>query len=271
MRSIDHVGYNRWLLNVGVGEHGHLINLPENSIQIPINLISNNNLVDTIYGQNLNQMSSQDLSNRIILAPTNKKTMEMNNLIISKLMGESKTYYSSDSIISEDPNDVINYPPEFLHELTPSGMPPHKLLLKKGVIIMLLRNLNSKKGLCNGSRLTILELGIHFLKAEIISECNRGDVVFLPRIDLAPSDTNLPFILKRRQFPIIPAYAITINKSQGQTFDHVGIYLEEPVFTHGQLYVALSRGKDPEKIKVYIDDNNTNITKNIVFKNIIDQ
>ncbi|GBN32366.1 hypothetical protein AVEN_136792-1 [Araneus ventricosus] len=60
----------------------------------------------------------------------------------------------------------------------------------------------------------------------MVSECNRGDVVFLPRIELAPSDVNLPFVLKHRQFPLIPAYAMTINKSQGQTFDHVRIYLD---------------------------------------------
>ena len=71
-----------------------------------------------------------------------------------------------------------------------------------------------------------------------ISECNRGEQVFIPRIKFTPSDTNLPFTLKRRQFPILLAYAMTINKSQGQTFDHVGVFLDQPVFAHGQLYVA---------------------------------
>ncbi|KAG2642745.1 hypothetical protein PVAP13_2KG196764 [Panicum virgatum] len=39
---------------------------------------------------------------------------------------------------------------------------------------------------------------------------------------------------------------MTINKAQGQTIPNVGIYLTEPVFSHGQLYVALSRGVSRE-------------------------
>jgi len=106
---------------------------------------------------------------------------------------------------------------------------------------MLLRNLNPKMGLCNGTRLYVLECHRNMIRAEVLSECNRGDIVTIPRIILNPSDVNLPFTLKRRQFPIIPAFSMTINKSQGQTFEHVGILLTEPVFSHGQLYVAMSR------------------------------
>ncbi|GBM34189.1 hypothetical protein AVEN_175271-1 [Araneus ventricosus] len=86
---------------------------------------------------------------------------------------------------------------------------------------------------------------------QIVSECNRGDVVFLPRIKLAASDMNLPFVLNRRQFPLIPAYTMTINKSQRQTFDHVGLYLDEPVFSHEQHYVTLSRSGIPNHVKIY--------------------
>ncbi|GBM63598.1 hypothetical protein AVEN_65877-1 [Araneus ventricosus] len=140
----------------------------------------------------------------------------MNRQIIDKLQGNQHMFYSSDSIISEDPNDVINYLPEFLYKQTPSGMPPHVLELKEGVIVMLLWNLNPKKGLCSGTHLTITGFRENMIAPLILLEFNIGDTVLLPRIDLAPSDLHLPFVLKCRQFLIIPAYAMTINKSLGQ-------------------------------------------------------
>jgi ATP-dependent exoDNAse (exonuclease V) alpha subunit len=61
-------------------------------------------------------------------------------------------------------------------------------------------------------------------------------------------------MFKRRQFPIRPTFAMTINKSQGQTLESVGLYIPTPVFTHGQLYVALSRCTDEKNLKVLIID-----------------
>ncbi|GBM58772.1 hypothetical protein AVEN_179324-1 [Araneus ventricosus] len=115
---------------------------------------------------------------------------------------------------------------------------------------MMLGNLNPKQGLCNGIRLSISGLHENFISAKIVSGCNPGGVVFLTRIELAPSDVNLPFVLNRRQFSLIPPYAMTIYKSQGQTFDHVGIYLDEPNFSHGQQYVALSKSMIPNHVKI---------------------
>ena len=277
MRSDGQNDHNNWLLSVGSGTLPEISGVPWNSIEIPPQMMTDDDLISTIYGQNLQHMAVEELAQRVILAPTNKDTLDMNRKIIAQLPGELRIYYSSDSIISEDPADALNYTPEFLHDQTPSGMPPHILALKPGVIIMLLRNLNPKKGLCNRTRLMIKSLQNNFITAEIVSVCNRGEIVFLPRIDLAPSDVNLPFVLKRRQFPIIPAYAMTINKSQGQTFECVGIYLNEPVFSHGQLYVALLRSKNPRQIKVFIKNNqlqgnllnsDKRFTQNIVYREI---
>ena len=85
---------------------------------------------------------------------------------------------------------------------------------------------------------------------------------------LTPSDTGLPFHLKRVQFPIRPAFCMTISKSQGQTLDFVGLWLNEPLFTHGQLYVAMSRVSSIDRIKIAIKDN-LNVTRNVVFKEVL--
>ncbi|KAI5408976.1 hypothetical protein KIW84_054703 [Lathyrus oleraceus] len=73
---------------------------------------------------------------------------------------------------------------------------------------------------------------------------NAGKRAFLPRIKLKTTDgAGLPFVLIRKQFPVKLSFAITINKSQGQTIPNFGIYLPRHVFSHGQLYVALSKVK----------------------------
>ena len=75
--------------------------------------------------------------------------------------------------------------------------------------------------------------------------------------------------MKRIQFPIRPAFAMTISKSQGQTLEYVGLWLNEPLFTHGQLYVALSRVSSRNNIKISIPHNKNNTTRNVVFKNVL--
>ena len=172
--------------------------------------------------------------------------------------GDLKTYNSMDSISSEDPEEVANFPTEFLNTLHVLGIPPHELKLKIGAIVILLKNINSHQGLCNGTRLIVKELRDNVILAVIAAGKHKGRKVFLPRITMSPADSDLPFNLNRTQFPIMLAFAVTINKSQGQTFDRVGIYLPEPVFSHGKLYVAFSRATSREGIKVLCIDGTVN-------------
>ena len=97
----------------------------------------------------------------------------------------------------------------------------------------------------------------------------------MPTIPFVPleNDKN-PFPFKRTQLPIHPCFAMTINKSQGQTLDFVGLYLLEPVFSHGQLYVALSRVKTSKSIKIIVkptskDEIHRRCNKNVVYNEFL--
>nr|XP_040251426.1 uncharacterized protein LOC120968594 [Aegilops tauschii subsp. strangulata] len=129
----------------------------------------------------------------------------------------------------------------------------HALKLKLNCPVILLRNIDPANGLCNGTRLVVRGFERNTIDAEIVIGQHAGRRVFLPRIPLCPSENDMfPFKFKRKQFPIRLSFAMTINKAQGQTIPIVGVYLPNPVFSHGQLYVALSRATAKRNIKILI-------------------
>ncbi|CAN7048769.1 unnamed protein product [Brassica oleracea var. botrytis] len=210
---------------------------------------------------------------RAILCPTNEDVNMINDHMLSKLDGEEMIYISSDSIDPSDTASVNNdaLSTDFLNSIKVSGLPNHSLRLKIGCPVMLLRNINPNEGLMNGTRLQITQLMDFMVEARIITGEKVGKTVYIPRLLINPTDKRLPFKMRRRQLPLTVAFAITINKIQGQSLSEVGIFLPRPVFSHGQLYVAISRVTSKKCLKILIVDKEgkpQKKTMNVVFKEI---
>jgi hypothetical protein len=211
------------------------------------------------------------LDGRAILTPTNKAVDAINDMIVAQLPGKEICLHSADQV--DDIRDSRGFSMEYMNGLNPNGMPRHCIALKPGVPLMLLRNLEPKNGLCNGSRLIFR----HMTRNNRLMICSHSVYgvtreVAIPRIVLKPKDKEFPFDWSRRQFPVRVAFACSINKSQGQTMKRIGVWLPQPVFGHGQLFVAVSRVGDPNHCTLAIKpgkDQAANSTRNVVFKEVL--
>ncbi|CAI0476116.1 unnamed protein product [Linum tenue] len=212
------------------------------------------------------------LTERSIITPTNRNVTEINAHMLALVPGTGRSYYSSDTLHTDAADSYrieAEYPTEFLNGLSFNGYPEHNIELKVFTPVMLLRNLNPAIGLCNGTRLMVIYLGHYVIRGIIMGGTFSGKTVAIPRIVLNINDHRWPFVLKRRQFPVRLCYAMTINKSQGQTLQSVGVYLPKPVFSHGQLYVAVSRVRSASGLRLLIineDGIPSKYTRNIVYQ-----
>ncbi|XP_057445068.1 uncharacterized protein LOC130737336 [Lotus japonicus] len=223
-----------------------------------------------------NLESDSYFQERAILAPTLESVEQVNNYVLSKLPGVEREYLSYDTPCRSDEDSEVHaewFTSEFLNDVQCSGIPNHRLIFKEGVPIMLLRNIDQAGGLCNGTRLRVTHLTQYIIVATVLSGIRLGKTEYNPRITLTPSDSGLPFKFSRRQSPVTLCFAMTINKSQGQSLSHVGLYLPRPVFTHGQLYLALSRVKSRKGLKVLIVDEQGVVStskRNVVYKEVFE-
>ena len=198
---------------------------------------------------------------------------------------ERSTFFSAPTPLPQPGDDsAANYPVGFLNSLGLSGLPLHDIKPKAGAVIILLRNPDPHSGLCNGTRLIITATHANLLEGVIITGKYIDLKTTIPRIALQPSDSRFPFTLRRRQFLVRVAFAMAMNKSQGQSLERAGLFLPRPVFSHGKLYVAFSRpGYPPSAAKgvrvvaVEVEGTQGNLkgpdggvfTRNVVYREVL--
>jgi hypothetical protein len=208
---------------------------------------------------------------RAILSFRNDTVTEFNNNLIMNIEGTMHIFHAVNSVEDDEATPgVERLPAEFLQSVDIASLPPSKLCLKIGAPVILLRNLSPRQGLCNGTRITITQLGRSCIGGIISGGQFDGQFRLLPRIRLTTLEGDLPFLLTRKQFPIRLCFAMTVNKSQGQSLSTVGVDLRSSAFTHGQLYVALSRVTSLNGLTLlFSEDNLQGTTDNIVYPEVL--
>ncbi len=274
--DLDMQEHARWLLDVG---HGRLTG-SDGSLRIPDSMGCDNvfSLIDSVYAgvESIPSPPPDFFLNRTILSARNEDVDEINSEVLHRMPTDERLYLSADTVEREagaDADmDITPYSVEFLRSLKASGLPPGELHVKIGCPLILLRNLDHTRGLCNGTRMVLLRMTNRVLEVRLIGGDHDGEIALIPRIGLNPSaaSTGFTFKLRRHQFPVRLAFAMSINKAQGQSVKYVGLDLRSSVFTHGQLYVAFSRATSGHRIKVVLSPTaQSPVTKNIVYPEVL--
>ena len=169
-------------------------------------------MLSDVYDCPLNEMLSQPAkfwAERAVVAPKHIAVNHFNARMLERLPGHLVDCNGFDVLAPQHAGQI---PVEMLAKIQPPGMPPKTLQLKKGAIVMLLRNMLRSFGLANGTRLQVIDIKPHTLHCIVLTGRHVDRQIHLPRIRLLPPDNKLPFEWWRIQFPVKLSYAMTINK-----------------------------------------------------------
>ena len=223
-RAIANPQYTAWLEDIGRGVIDR-VEIPDAQ-----RVHSYADMIDVIYGDTIDCPQSHQ-----ILALTLETCAVINRMCFDKMPGESTECRAADSYIDCPDRDA--YPPEYVESLPMHGAPPYMIQFKIGARYMCIKNIDIHRGLINGTMMRLLACGRRYAQFQILSGKCAGSVEIVTKAMFAitPEASGLPFTVLRRQYPIIPAYCLSVHKAQGQSLQKVGIIFESDPFTHGQL------------------------------------
>ena len=170
--------------------------------------------------------------------------------------GDLKTFKSFDTIADRLDGEPSHFTSEFLRSINDPGAPAHELQLKVNDYCFLTTTFHVEDGVINNAKVQLLHFYRYGILVRVLSN---GKQFMITRkhfcIEVKSRRRNvISFTLLRRQYPLRLCYAMTFNKSQGQTLKRVSIDLRSHAFTHGQLYVALGRPTKREDVLCLVTD-----------------
>ena len=254
-RAVLHPEYCSFLEDVGNGRMDSVV-VPQERI-----VTNYSEMIEAVYGAEFNCKHQ-------ILALTLDTCAIVNKMCIEKLPGDAVECPSADSYV--ECSDPDSFPSEYVESMQMHGAPPFLLHLKIGARYMCIKNLDMQRGVINGTMMQLIAMGRRYLQFRILTGKSAGscEIMMKTLFSITPEASGLPFTVLRRQYPIIPAYCLSVHKAQGQSLLKVGLIFESDPFTHGQLYVALSRVACWLCIVVMMHEGESAI-KNLVHKHLL--
>ena len=174
--------------------------------------------------------------------PTRKQCDELNNKMLKSLPGKSFELECTDDV--DETVSKLKWTKtadkqlhKLNHDCNMTGGLQSVLVLAIGARVMLRRNVDTKKGLVNGSLGTVTAITKQFVTVQFDHLTSPYQVERVKSRFVVMKN----YYVRREQFPLILAYAVTIHKSQGLSLDHAIIDLSDKVFCAAMAYVALSR------------------------------
>jgi PIF1-like helicase len=246
MRTKDELEFAGWLKKIGEGRTKRYPKIPPGSVVFrTANIVQDyklKTLIDWTFGDNPTKSGKKSA----ILTPFNRDCSKINKAVVDSMPNKLHQLFSEDSIIDDTPsNSLMDKTPskvpretqeldketsrrlvhqDELHQIMETGMPPHVLEVKVGTIVSLIKNLDVRAGLVNGSRLRVNKITRDRLECKIISDfpqlTKATRLVTLPRVRFL-KECSHALVMQRIQFPVRVGFASTINKSQGLTLEKV--------------------------------------------------
>ena len=229
-RACQNAEFAAMLEAVGSGSMTN-VPIPEES-----RVVDFDELTQRVFGRNLLQSDV----NAMVLTLTLQDADVINDHCIQVMGGCDREAHAADTFVDCRHPDM--YPREIVSGMRMPGVPPSCLKLKLGCRYMIVKNM--LKTVFNGVRCQLVAFaGSRCVFIKLISGPGSGTTMLLPAcvFNISPDQSGLPFLIRRRQLPMIIAFAVTVHKAQGQTLSKVGLYVTHEFFAHGQLYTALSR------------------------------
>jgi ATP-dependent exoDNAse (exonuclease V) alpha subunit len=201
------------------------------------------------------------IRNHCILSPLRATVAQLNDRIrnlIPESYSQTEVLHALDHRVhapaADDPTalNAAQRDIEYIHNRTPSGFPPYELRLKVGMICVMICNYDPQAHLFNGTRVQILQIQRNLLKVKVLTGTG-GHVAYIGRkkFEYGRKRTEPGISFTRTQYPLEPGFCLTINKSQGQTLDRVGVDLTaRQCFSHGMLYTAMSRVRSASSLRI---------------------